>query len=395
MIKWIPRGVCAPEGFLAGGVGCGIKKEGEKDIALVLSEDDVCSAAAVFTTNRIKAHPVKLSIERIKNGYARAVFINSGNANCCTGEEGLKAAKQVSSKLAKLIFEDEENILLASTGVIGMRYPVTKVLNGVSSLVENTDTVGHTSAAMAIMTTDTFSKEAAVAASTKKGKITIGAMAKGAGMIHPDMATMIAVLTTDADITPRLLKKALKESVAKTYNRISVDGDMSTNDSVFILANRRGVPIRSKTSIEYNHFVSALDAINMRLAEMIVRDGEGASRFVRITVKGGYSQDEAVKVAEKVATSNLFKCSVFGGRLNWGRIAAAVGAASKKVDEKTLEISANGRVVFRRMKPLVSQAKPMLLDKDLEIVIDLHNGAHTYYMFTCDLSPDYVLINKE
>ncbi len=395
MIKWIPRGVCAPEGFLAGGAACGIKKEGEKDIALVLSEDDVCSAAAVFTTNRIIAHPVKVSKERIKDGYARAIFINSGNANCCTGEEGLKATKQISSKLAKLVFDDEENILLASTGVIGVHFPVTKVLNGLGELVENADTVGHTSAAMAIMTTDTFSKEAAVVVSTKKGKITIGAMAKGAGMIHPDMATMLCVITTDADISPQLLKGALKESVAKTFNRISVDGDMSTNDSVFILANRRGVPIRSKTSAEYKHFISALDAVSMRLAEMIVRDGEGASRFIKVVVKGAYSQDEAVKVAEKVATSNLFKCSVFGGRLNWGRVAAAVGAASKKVEEKTLEIIANGRVVFRRMKPLVSQAKPMLLDKDLEIVIDLHKGKYSYYMFTCDLSPDYVLINKE
>ncbi len=395
MIKWVPRGVCAPEGFQAGGISCGIKKEGQKDLALVMCEDDICNVAAVFTTNSIVAHPVKISKERIKNGFARAVLINSGNANCCTGEEGYKAAINISKRLAKLIYDEEKHILIASTGIIGVPFPEKKILDSLAALVENTDTVGHTSAAMAIMTTDTFSKEAAVTATTPKGKITIGGMAKGAGMIFPHMATMIAVLTTDANISTALLKSALKEAVNETFNRISVDGDMSTNDSVFILANSRGVHITSKKSKEYQIFVESLKTLCMRLAEMIVRDGEGATRFVRITVQGASSQDEAVKVAEKVATSALFKCSVFGGKIVWGRIAAAVGAASKHVEEKKLEIIANKHIVFKKGKPMITRTKALLIDKDLDITIDLHHGKFSYYKFTCDFSPNYVLINKE
>ncbi len=395
VIKWVPRGVCAPEGFQAGGVSCGIKKEGQKDLALVMCEDDICNVAAMFTTNKIVAHPVKISRERVKCGFARAVLINSGNANCCTGDEGYRAAINISKKLAKLIYDEEKHILLASTGVIGVPFPEKKVLSALPSLVENTDTVGHTSAAVAIMTTDTFSKEAAVVVSTPKGKITIGGMAKGAGMIFPHMATMLCVLTTDANVSTPLLKRALKEAVDISFNRISVDGDMSTNDSVFLLANCRGVSISSRQSEEYKMFVEGLKALCMRLAEMIVRDGEGATRFVKITVEGASSQEEAVKVAEKVATSALFKCSVFGGRIIWGRIAAAVGAASKKVDEKKLEIIANKHTVFKKGRPMVAKPRSLLVDKDLHIIINLNSGNYSYYMFTCDFSPNYVLINKE
>ena len=395
MIKWVPRGVCAPEGFQAGGISCGIKKEGQKDLALVMCEDDICNVAAVFTTNSIVAHPVKISRERVKCGFARAVLINSGNANCCTGEDGYKAALNVSKRLAKLIYDEEKHILLASTGKIGIPFPEKKILNALPSLVENTDTVGHTSAAMAIMTTDTFSKESAVMVSTPKGKITIGGMAKGAGMIFPHMATMLCVLTTDVNISTPILRSALKEAVEESFNRISVDGDMSTNDSVFLLANGRGVNISSRNSQEYRKFVEGLKALCMRLAEMIVRDGEGATRFVKVTVEGASSQDEAVKVARKVTTSALFKCSVFGGRIIWGRIAAAVGAASKKVDEKKLEITANKHTVFKRGRPMLSKSRFLLIDKDLHVVINLNNGKYSYYMFTCDFSPNYVLINKE
>ncbi len=395
MIKWIPRGVCAPEGFQAGGISCGIKREGQKDLALVMCEDDICNVAAVFTSNGIVAHPVKISRERVKCGFARAVLINSGNANCCTGEDGYKAALNISKKLAKLIYDEEKHILLASTGIIGVPFPEKKVLNALPSLVENTDTVGHTSAAMAIMTTDTFSKEAAVMVSTPKGKITIGGMAKGAGMIFPHMATMLCVLTTDVNISTPILRTALKEAVEESFNRISVDGDMSTNDSVFLLANGRGVSISSRNSQEYRVFVKGLKAVCMRLAEMIVRDGEGATRFIKVSVEGASSQDEAVKVARKVATSALFKCSVFGGKIIWGRIAAAVGAASKKVDEKKLEITANKHTVFKRGRPMLSKSRFLLIDKDLHVVINLNNGKYSYYMFTCDFSPNYVLINKE
>ncbi len=395
MIKWVPRGVCAPDGFQAGGVSCGIKKEGQKDLALVMCEDDICNVAAVFTTNRIVAHPVKISRERVKGGFARAILINSGNANCCTGDEGYKAAINISKRLAKLLYDEDKHILLASTGIIGLPFPERKVLDALPSLIENTDTVGHTSAAMAIMTTDTFSKEAAVVVNTPNGKITIGGMAKGAGMIFPHMATMIAVLTTDADISTGLLKSALKEAVGLSFNRISVDGDMSTNDSVFLLANCRGVKIKSRQSSEYKAFLEGLKALCMRLCEMIVRDGEGATRFVKITVQGASSQDEAIKIAEKVATSALFKCSVFGGKIIWGRIAAAVGAASKKVDEKTLEITANKYTVFKKGKPMITRNKALLIEKDLNVVINLHQGNFSYYMFTCDFSPNYVLINKE
>ncbi len=395
MIKWVPRGVCAPEGFQAGGVSCGIKKEGQKDLALVMCEDDVCNAAAVFTTNKIVAHPVKVSRERIKSGLARAVLINSGNANCCTGDEGYKAVINISKRLAKLIYDDAKHILMASTGVIGVPFPERKVLDALPSLVENTDTVGHTSAAMAIMTTDTFSKESAVVVSTPSGKITIGGMAKGAGMIFPHMATMICVLTTDANISVSLLKSALKDAVSHSFNRISVDGDMSTNDCVFLLANCRGVKIKSSNTAEYRSFVSGLRALCLRLAEMIVRDGEGATRFVKITVQGAPSQAEAIKVAEKVATSALFKCSVFGGKVVWGRIAAAVGAVSRSVEENKLEIIANKHTVFKRGRPALTKKRVLLVDKDLEIIIDLKKGKYSYYVFTCDFSPNYVLINKE
>ena len=395
MIKWVPRGVCAPDGFQAGGISCGIKKEGQKDLALVMCEDDICNVAAMFTTNSIVGQPVKISRERVKGGYARAVLINSGNANCCTGDEGYKAALNISKRLARLIYDEEKHILLASTGVIGVPFPEKKVLDALPALVENTDTVGHTSAAMAIMTTDTFSKEAAVVVNTPKGKITIGGMAKGAGMIFPHMATMICVLTTDASISTPLLKSALKEAVSISFNRISVDGDMSTNDSVFLLANGRGVQIKSRQSAEYKAFMEGLKAVCLRLAEMIVRDGEGATRFVKITVEGASSQDEAIKVAEKVATSALFKCSVFGGKVIWGRIAAAVGSASKKVDEKKLEIVANRHTVFKKGKTMFTRSKALLIDKDLHVVINLHSGKYSYYMFTCDFSPNYVLINKE
>ena len=317
MINVIDGGVTAPKGFKAAGVACGLKNNGKKDFAVVCS-DDIAVAAGVFTTNVVKGHSLQLTMNHIKSGYAQAVIINSGNANACVGEQGNKDALEMAELTAKLLQCDVENVLVGSTGVIGIPLNMPKVRSGIRSSIANLSPEGGSDACEAIMTTDLVPKEIAVEIEIQGERIRIGGMAKGSGMIHPNMATMIGVITTDVNISHSLLDKALKEVIAHTFNRVSVDGDTSVCDMVLVLAN--GEADNSgilKEDIEYRNFKSALEYVCTHLAKMIAKDGEGATKLVEITVDGALDADDAYKVVSAVAKSPLVKTAIFGEDANW------------------------------------------------------------------------------
>jgi len=394
-MKWSSGGVTAARGFVASGISAGIKPSKRPDLALILSRSPA-AAAAVFTTNRIKAAPVIISQRRLRRGQARAVLINSGCANCLTGEAGLRDALRLSKAIAKGVGLANHDILLASTGLIGTRLPVARIARAMPRLVDSLSRQQHEEAAWAILTTDRRPKETAVRVSVGGRTFHVGGMAKGAGMIAPSMATMLAVITTDVAAPPALLSRLLRQASAGTFNRISVDGDMSTNDTVFLLANgRSGVQLRAGTP-STRVFASALQAVAGRLSRMIVADGEGASRLMEVEVCGARTAGEAFACARSVATSPLVKTMLAGGDANMGRIAAAVGASPARFDPTRLDVRiqdqrvvANGRVV-----PLSAAVVRMLLRRPVVAVrIDLHAGRAEDRMTTCDLTTDYVRIN--
>ena len=394
-MKWIQGGVTAALGFRAAGVSAGIKRSRESDLALLVAEAPA-SAAGVFTTNRVKAAPVLVSQARLRTGHARAVLINSGCANCLTGSGGMRDALRISRRAARALSIPERAVLVASTGLIGSRLPVARVERAIPHLVRQLSRGHHTAAAHAILTTDLHPKEAAVSTAISGRTVRVGGMAKGAGMIAPSMATMLAMLTTDAAISPVLLGRLLRAAVEKTFNRISVDGDMSTNDTVFALASgRSGVAIHAGSSGE-RQLARMIEAVAGRLAALIVKDGEGASRTAEIRVVGARSDREAHACARQIAGSPLVKTMLAGADPNVGRIAAAAGASSARFNPDQLGIVIGGRRMVARGLALPlggGSARALLKSPAVRIIVNLHAGRGEGRVLTCDLTEEYVRIN--
>ena len=404
MFEEIKGGVAAPEGFSAAGGEAGIKKSG-KDIALIYSEKDARVAAA-FTTNIVKAASVTRNMEIVsKGGRARGIAVNSGNANACTGEEGLKANIEMAASFGDALGIDKDLVLTASTGVIGAPFPIDKIKKGIKDtapLLSHSEEGGHT-AALAIMTTDTFPKEFALKLDIGGKTVKIGAMAKGSGMIHPNMATMLAFITTDAAISSEMLSRALKASVPLTYNMVSVDGDTSTNDTVAVMANgMAGNPEITEENEDFKSFSNALNHINERLAKSLVRDGEGATKFIEASVTGAFNDIDAKTIAKSVITSNLFKAAMFGADANWGRVLCAMGYSGAVFNPEKVSIafeSAAGSIAtMDNGTPVIFDeklAKKILSEKEITVHIAMGDGVGSAKAWGCDLSYEYVRINGD
>lgn len=393
----IAGGVTAPAGFRAAGVACGIKPAA-LDLALLVA-DSPASAAGVFTKNLAAAAPVLVSREHLarSRGWARAIVANSGCANACTGEQGVADARAMAQETARRLGCPAETVLVASTGVIGVTLPMARVLAGIARAVEALDRAHHLEAARAIMTTDRGPKETAIRVTTPEGTFHVGGMAKGAGMIAPMMATMLAFVTTDARVEPEVLKLALAEAVDDTFNAITVDGDTSTNDTVFALASgASGVEIGES---HYPMLVEALRRVCLTLAQEIVRGGEGATKLVTVRVVGARSAAEARRAARALATSLLVKTAVHGGDPNWGRLVAAAGRSGAEFVLSRAAVRIGPVELFRDGRPFdeaAPRAAEHLRGHDIELEIDLGTGGrHQATMWTCDLSAEYVRINAD
>lgn len=395
-MKTISGGVTAAQGFKATGIACGIKKNQQTDLAVIYSEVPA-NAAAIFTTNQVQAAPVLLSKEYLKQGKAQAIIANSGNANACVGTAGMAAAQRMAVAAGKALHIAAESVLVASTGVIGIALPVEKIETALAGNSDFLSDTGSVAAAKSIMTTDTFPKEVAVEVQLGGAAVRIGGIAKGSGMIHPNMATMLGFITTDARIDQPILQKAIALAGERSFNRITVDGDTSTNDSLMILANGlANNPAITETGNDYQVFVSTLSAVCLELAKMIAQDGEGATKLVEINVSGAKTEAEAVKAGKSVATSNLVKTALFGEDANWGRILAAVGYSGVKIDPERICIYLGELPVYQKGIGLVfdeAKAKQILSQKEILIKIDLGEGTEGASVWTCDLSYDYVKIN--
>jgi glutamate N-acetyltransferase/amino-acid N-acetyltransferase len=391
----VSGGVTAARGFLAAGVHAGVKRGNRPDLALVASEGPaVC--AATFTKNKIQAAPVVISRERAAAGRARAVLLNSGCANCLTGRPGLEDALRLSRAVSGALGIPDAQLLLASTGVISHRLPVDRMLRGVPALVKALSPAGHRQAAIGIQTTDCTVKEAAVAERIGGARCAVGGMAKGAGMIAPEMATMLAVLTTDVRIAPALLRRQLREAVGASFNRISVDGDMSTNDSVFVLASgASGVRIEPGTKAAAR-FGALLTEAARQLARAIVEDGEGATRVARIVVQEARTEADARDCARRIASSLLVRTMLAGADPNFGRVAAAVGVSTASFVPERLVVLMNGRTVVsggHALEVSPAAAREIFAPHEIEIRIRLRAGRASAEMLTCDLTEEYVRLN--
>jgi len=390
--------VCAPAGFRAAGVACGIKKSGAADLALIVS-DRPAAAAAVFTLNKAQAAPVIVSKARLaaSGGRVRAIAINSGCANACTGPEGTATANAMADAAAAAAGCDPGEVLIASTGVIGVALDRERVIRGIAQAAQALDRNGGAAAARAIMTTDPFPKEAAVGVETAGGRFSVGGIAKGSGMIEPMMATMLAVVTTDAAVSPGLLQRALGAAADVTFNAISVDGEPSTNDCVFALAN--GASGISLGEAEYGVLLEALRLVCEPLALGIVRGGEGATKLVTIDVTGARSDAEAKRAARAIANSPLVKTAVHGADPNWGRLVAVAGRAGVDFSLEHACVRIGDVVLFAGGRPFddrAPEASEHLRASDVSLHVDLGtDGAGTARMWTCDLSAEYVRINAE
>ncbi|MEW5762956.1 MAG: bifunctional glutamate N-acetyltransferase/amino-acid acetyltransferase ArgJ [Bacillota bacterium] len=390
----VAGGVTAPAGFKAAGLNCGLKKS-KKDLALLVSEVP-CAAAGLFTTNRVKAAPVLVTQEKLAFGRAQAVVVNSGNANACTGPRGLEDARAMAGITAGALGIPEELVLVASTGVIGVPLPVEKLAAGIPRAAALLDRAGHRDAAEAILTTDTCVKEAAVTFTLGGRRVTIGGMAKGSGMIHPDMATMLAFLTTDAAIAPGVLRLALHTAADASFHMISVDGDTSTNDMVLIMANGLAGNERVATLEAAAPFIAALKEVCMALARAIARDGEGATRLIEVRVRGAPTMADARLAARAVAASNLVKAAVFGRDANWGRIICAAGYSGARFDPDRCDIYLGSLPVARAGNGLPfdeDEARRILEQDPVVITLDLKSGTAEATAWGCDLTYDYVRIN--
>jgi len=390
-------GITSAQGFQAAGVACGIKPRGEKDMALIVS-DVPAEVAGTFTTNVVKAAPVKVSMQHIRNGKVRGVIINSGCANACTGVGGISDAKEMIQHLANKSKTKPREWLVCSTGRIGSRLPMPQVRKGIEKSIAKLKADNGVEAAKAIMTTDTRRKEFAMRFKIGGRKVTIGGMAKGAGMIHPNMATMLCFITTDACIDKPALQSCVDDAVEHSFNRISVDGDTSTNDSVIVMANgKSGTNLLKSYHPQFGLFKKTLTHVMRKLARMIVEDGEGITRVVDVVVKGAARVQDAKAVALAVAKSELVKTAWTGGDPNWGRIMCAIGYSGARVREEMIEIYYDGLLAVVNGQPsktpLVKLRKVVGKPK-FTITIHLHLGVGEYSILTTDLTEEYVRINK-
>ena len=382
--------------FQAAGIASGIKEDGRKDLALLYSEVPA-KAAGVFTTNVFKAAPVLLDMERIKSGTSRAVIINSGNANAATGDEGYQDAVKMARFCAGALQIDENQVLVASTGVIGRKLPIDKVAGNVSRLVKGLSPDGIPEAAQAIMTTDRYPKIQFREGPVGGSDICICGIAKGAGMIEPGMATLLAFVLTDADIDDQAMKRALREAVDQSFNAISVDGCMSTNDTVLILANGLAGNRKIRTSTrDFAVFTGMLTEVTTELAKSIVRDGEGATKLIEIVIEGAKTTGEAKAVAYQIARSNLVKTAFYGGDPNWGRVISAVGAAGVPVNGDAVELYFDGLPLFRQGQGIASHLQELaevMKKEQIKVLVKLGQGTKGFRVYSSDLTVDYVKIN--
>jgi glutamate N-acetyltransferase/amino-acid N-acetyltransferase len=391
-----------PRGFQSAAAACGLKKKRALDLAMI-SCDAPASAAAVFTTNRVKAAPVIVSQEHLRRrrGRARAIVVNSGNANCCTGEEGMDAARSTTRVVARELGCHAEEILVCSTGVIGLRLPVQRILRAIPRLAkqQSAHPKSFAQVGLAIMTTDTRAKFSAGFCDIGGKAAWLIGCAKGAGMIHPQLATMLAFILTDATIAPLLLQRSLRDAVRGTFNAITVDGDTSTNDTVVVLASgASGAKAIRRGSADYRRFARALERVCNELALKIVADGEGAKHVVAIDVRGARDQRAADRVARAIAHSPLVKTALAGADPNWGRILAAAGRAGVPFDPRRTQIMLAGIPVFQRGKPVAfdeRKAHALLLGRSVSVDVDLGGGRGRARIFTCDLTAKYVHINAD
>ena len=402
MMKLIDGGICAAKGYKAAGVHCGIRKNhSKKDLSLILSEVPA-SAAAVYTTNLVKGAPLTVTKAHLENGIARAVICNSGNANTCNAN-GLEIAEQMCALAGQALSIAPEDVVVASTGVIGQPLDIAPIAAGIPELAEHLSTEGSAEAAEGIMTTDTVLKEVAVEFELGGRTCRLGGIAKGSGMIHPNMATMLVFLTTDAAIAPAMLKKALSTDIQATFNMLSIDGDTSTNDMVTVLANGlAGNPEITAEGDDFNAFMAALNTVTVHLCRMIAGDGEGATKLLECVVTGAADIQTARTVAKSVVCSSLLKAAMFGADANWGRVLFAIGYSGADVDVNRVDVA------FKSPKGVIpvckngagipfseEKAKEILLEKEIEILVNLNTGETASTAWGCDLTYDYVKINGD
>lgn len=400
--EFIEGGICAPAGFQAAGIHCGIRKNKDKrDLALIYSAD-ICTAAAIYTQNKVKGAPIAVTKKNIKNGKAQAIIVNSGNANTCNAD-GEQKAEAMCELAANALGIDKQDVIVASTGVIGQVLDIEPIQNRMPELVSELSVSGSSNAAEAIMTTDTVKKEIAVSFRMGDAVCKIAGIAKGSGMIHPNMATMLCFMTTDVAIEPELLQSALKKVADDTFNMVSIDGDTSTNDMACMLASgKAGNPLIDKQDVNYEIFVNALYVVMMNLSREIAADGEGATKLLECHVTGADDEQTAKKVAKSVITSSLFKAAMFGADANWGRILCAIGYADAEFNIDNVEVqlaSAKGciRVCEYGAGVAFSEelAKEILMEDEIKIIISLGKGSYSAVAWGCDLTYDYVKINGD
>ncbi len=401
--KFIQGGVTAPMGFMAQGVCAGIKPSNttKRDLALIYC-DTVCNAAGVFTKNLVKSDTIAVTRKHLANGRAQAVVVNSGNANTCNAD-GYEKAEQMCALAAAALGVDKEDVIVASTGVIGQVLPIEPVKNGIEQMKGNLSKQGGTNAAEAIMTTDTVKKEMAMEMTLGGKKVTIGGIAKGSGMIHINMGTMLSFVTTDAAVSPQMLKEALLEAVEDSYNMVSVDGDTSTNDTLVILASgKAGNEEITQKDADYKVFVAGLTAAFKFLAKKLAADGEGATKLLVCSVKGAKTKKDAKGVAKSVICSSLLKAAMFGADANWGRVLCAIGYSGMDVDIKKVDVSfksESGVIDVCKngagIKFSEEKAKQILMNSEIEILVNLNDGEYCAEAYGCDLTYDYVKINGD
>ena len=384
-------------GFLFSGISAGIKKDGKRDLGLIYSEVPA-QVAGLFTTNAVKAAPVQSDIERMKKGLCQAIVVNSGNANACTGSRGLRDADRVSSLVAGQLKIDERLVFPSSTGVIGSPLPMKKIEKGIPRLTGQLSSEGWMNTVEAMMTTDTFPKVEVATCRIRGKQVRLCGMVKGAGMIRPDLATMLSFLVTDACIKAPLLQRMLGEAAEVSYNRITIDGETSTNDTVLLLANgKAGHPSLNRMDRDGEVFQSMLSKVCRRLAESVVKDGEGATKFIEILIRGARSLKEAKQAAYAVAHSPLVKTAFFGEDANWGRILCALGYSGVHIDADRIDVFFDKTSIVKKGMGVgprsEEKAGQILKKKSFKVIVDLHQSKSQFSILTTDLSLDYVKIN--
>ncbi|MBQ6951950.1 MAG: bifunctional ornithine acetyltransferase/N-acetylglutamate synthase [Clostridia bacterium] len=401
-MKMISGGVCAAKGYKANGVHCGIRKNRTKrDLSLVVS-DVKAAAAAVYTLNLVKGAPLTVTKNHLADGYAQAIICNSGNANTCNAN-GIEIAEMMSELVEKATGISADDVVVASTGVIGQPLDIAPIAGGMEKLYAGLSYEGNAAAGEGIMTTDTYMKEVAVEFELSGKVCRLGGMAKGSGMIHPNMATMLVFLTTDAAISPKMLQKALSGDIQTSFNMLSVDGDTSTNDMVTVLANgMAGNEMITEENADFNTFMLALNTVTVQLCRMIAGDGEGATKLLECKVDGAKDLQTAKTVAKSVICSSLLKAAMFGADANWGRVLCAIGYSGADVDVNKIDVSfksAKGDILVCKDGTGVEfseeKAKEILLEKEIEILIGLNSGDAKSCAWGCDLTYDYVKINGD